>query len=160
MNRRPGTAGGTVPLTHTADRNYPKRQDAITLLSVPRTAQTSSCLITFCIRISIDRLKKSLSPWQQTSHSLYHQLSICLPAESPPPWHWQGRGRKATRRKGITFSSLCCFYHLLLIERPVFLFPSLLLLTSHSAVDLSYIFSHCISPVINPHILQPSSLSC
>lgn len=37
-----------------------------------------------CIRIPIDKLKKALSPWQQTSHSLYHRLSVCLPTESHP----------------------------------------------------------------------------
>lgn len=37
-----------------------------------------------CIIILINRLKKALSPWQPTSHSLYHQLSLRLPAWATP----------------------------------------------------------------------------
>lgn len=55
-----------------------KKWDAPNLHSIRKAQTPSDCFNYLCIRIKINRLKKGLSPWQQTTHALYHHLSVCL----------------------------------------------------------------------------------
>lgn len=91
-------------LIHTAGRNSKKRLGRHHSLLQTQDSKDKQLFNYLCIRISIDRLKKALSPWQQTSHSLYHQLSVCLPAESHP--RGTGRGGRGEWRGGEVSYSL------------------------------------------------------
>lgn len=104
-----------------------------------------------CIRIPIDTLKKALSPWQQTSYSLY--LSVCLPTKCHP--HGTGQGGKEKKRGGEgrggnIFPSISCLNHPYLLH---LLFSIPLPTLSFCEVTLilwSYHFLHHIYHPINP----------
>lgn len=75
-----------------------------------------------------------MSPWQQTSHSLYHQLSVCLPVESHPCGTEEKRGGGG----GIIFWSLSCFCHQNLLPDIMLHLHPFLLPPSHSTTQHSH----------------------
>lgn len=156
----PQTAGHPFLLVHTAGRNKKKKRLGRhhSLLQTP-DSKDKQLFNYLCIRIPIDRLKKASSPWQQTSHSLYHRLPVCKPAESHPCGTeangGEGRGGEVSYPRlssvfaNIIFSSC---------NAP----SSLRCSSSHTLVPspnvhtLVISFSHTSSyPLINPHVLPP-----
>lgn len=161
MNCGPGTAGHPFLLIHTAGRNKIKKR-RLGRHHSPLQTQDSTDRQLFnylCIRIPIDRLKKALSPWQQTSHSLYHRLSVRLPAESHP--RGTGRGGRGKQRGGRRCHILISLFlrtvsspHIMLHLPSSISFPTLSFCNFDTLVLL---FSHTASSLLS--ILTSSHLS-